>query len=196
MTTDTSPKKLFQIEVNENRLSTILGILAGLLLAAIVVLVIPALAEMVNSLPEAAPVQYAPDFELESFNSALPLVLTDYAGKGVVLNFWASWCQPCREEMPALEAAWQKYQDQGIAFIGVNSSDNEKQTTDFLDEYGVTYPNGSDLDSEVSQLYQIQGLPTTWFITPDGAVAKIVYGPLDLESLDAAIALILPEGAN
>ena len=191
-----SPNELSQQEISERRLSAVLGIFAGLLLAALLSLLIPLIAERAVASQEAATLQYAPEFEMESFNSAASISLADFEGQGVVLNFWASWCHPCREEMPALESAWQKYKDQGIVLVGVNSSDNEEQTLAFLEEYGVSYPNGSDLNSEVSQLYQIQGLPTTWFIAGDGSVAKIVFGPLDLEALDAAIALILPEAGG
>ena len=193
MTTNTSSKELTQQEISQRRLSAALGIFGGLVLAALFSLLIPLIAEKALTNQDAVAVQYAPNFEMQSFNSAAPISLADFAGKGVVLNFWASWCNPCQKEMPALEAAWQKYKDQGVVLVGVNSSDNEQQTLDFLEEYGVTYPNGSDLGSEVSQLYQVQGLPTTWFIAGDGTVAKIVYGPLDLQALDAAIALILPE---
>jgi len=196
MTTNISPKEISQQEISERRLSAVLGIFGGLLLAALISLLIPQIAERALASQEVAAVQIAPDFEMESFNSAAPIALADYKGQGVVLNFWATWCHPCQEEMPALESAWQKYKDQGIVLVGVNSSDNEEQILAFLEEYGVNYPNGSDLDSEVSQLYQIQGLPTTWFIAGDGSVAKIVYGPLDLEALDAAIALILPEAGG
>jgi peroxiredoxin len=196
MTTNISPKEISQQEISERRLSAVLGIFGGLLLAALISLLIPQIAERALASQEVAAIQIAPDFEMESFNSAAPIALSDYKGQGVVLNFWATWCHPCQEEMPALESAWQKYKDQGIVLVGVNSSDNEEQTLAFLEEYGVSYPNGSDLDSEVSQLYQIQGLPTTWFIAGDGSVAKIVYGPLDLEALDAAIALILPEAGG
>lgn len=196
MTTEISPKQRVSQEVLEKRFSILLGALIGLLLAALFMWSLPFLAEKVNDLQNAASVQYAPNFELEGVNLSSPIALADYEGKGVVLNFWASWCHPCREEMPALEAAWKKYESQGIVFIGVNSSDNKEQTLAFLEEYGLTYPNGVDAGAKVSELFQIQGLPTTWFVAADGSVAKIVYGPLDLNSLDENIALILPEGAN
>ena len=173
-----------------------MGALAGILLAALFVAILPILSEQTGSIQEVLPTQYAPAFEMETINTEAPIALADYSGQGVVLNFWASWCHPCREEMPALESAWQKYKDQGIVFIGANSSDSKEEALSFLDEYGITYANGSDLDSKVSQLYQVQGLPTTWFIAGDGSVEKKVYGPLDLAALDAAIALILPEAGG
>jgi thiol-disulfide isomerase/thioredoxin len=178
----------------ENKLSVLLGVSVGLLIALLLI-AYPVLAESDASSGEVEPVIYAQAFEIDRYQSDDQITLAEHAGRGVVLNFWASWCHPCREEMPALEAAWKKYENQGISFIGINSSDNKEQGQAFLEEYGVTYPNGVDAKSKVSELYQVIGLPSTWFIAPDGSVEKIVYGPLDMDALDAAISLILP-GVN
>lgn len=138
-------------------------------------------------------VEYAPDFSLELFSSHETLTLSNLRGKGIVLNFWASWCLPCRTEMPALQTAWETYRDDGIVFVGVNLWDEQPAALEFLAEYGVTYPNGLDALGNIDEDYYLLGIPTTWFIYPDGTVAHKVMGPLDLESLDEAIALILPD---
>lgn len=137
--------------------------------------------------------EYAPEFQLDLLNDGDSLFLSDLVGKGVVVNFWASWCYPCQQEMPALEAAWQKYANQGVVFVGVNIADQQQDALDFLDEYAVTYPNGVDILGTIEVDYQLIGYPTTWFIKSDGSVARKVLGPLELDDLDAAIALILPE---
>lgn len=136
-------------------------------------------------------VEYAPAFELESLSTDGMLRLSDYQGKAIVLNFWASWCFPCKIEMPALQQAWENNQDSNIVFIGVNIWDEEQNAIDFLDEFGVTFPKGVDTSEEIIENYNILGVPTTWFIYPDGSVARKIMGPLDLESLDEMIDLIL-----
>lgn len=140
-----------------------------------------------------APIESAPDFELTRFDNGQSLNLSELKGKGIVLNFWASWCVPCQNEMPALEKAWQRYQDVGIVFVGVNLWDEKDNALAFLKEHAVTYPNGIDSQDQISSDYNIQGIPTTWFIAPDGTVVSKVMGPLDLEMLDEAIALIRPD---
>ncbi|MEK6221796.1 MAG: TlpA family protein disulfide reductase, partial [Chloroflexota bacterium] len=121
------------------------------------------------------------------------LTLTDLKGQGVVVNFWASWCIPCRDEMPALEKAYQRYRDVGVVFIGVNLWDEEDKARAFLAEHGVSYPNGMDIADKIADAYNLQGIPTTWFISPDGTVARKALGPVDLDMLDEAIALIRPK---
>jgi thiol-disulfide isomerase/thioredoxin len=191
MKPENSPKIILENSISLKSLSLVLGTLAGLLLAAVGISILPTQSEpTVNA--EVIPAEFAPNFEIESFTSDKAIALVDFEGQGLVINFWASWCHPCREEMPALESAWQKYQDQGVVFIGVNGSDNKEEGAGFLQEYGVTFPNGLDPDGKVMDAYRIQGLPSTWFVNGDGQVVKKVYGPLDLAALDEAIALILP----
>ncbi|MDH3944876.1 MAG: TlpA family protein disulfide reductase [Anaerolineae bacterium] len=166
-----------------------LAILAGALIGY-------AAAYLTITLSEPKPVdhtEYAPAFALELFYDAESLTLDDLEGRGVVLNFWASWCLPCQQEMPALEAAWQKYAGQGVVFVGANIADERQDALDFLAEYDVTYPNGVDMLGDIQAAYSLLGYPTTWFIKPDGSVARKVLGPLNLADLDDAIALILPE---
>lgn len=139
------------------------------------------------------PIETAPEFTLTLLSNGEEIRLTDFAGKGIVLNFWASWCFPCKIEMPALEETWNKYQDQDVLFIGVNLWDEKPEAIQFLEEFGVTYLNGIDLSDQIDIDYNIQGIPTTWFISPDGTVVKKVMGPLNLEKLDEAISLILPK---
>lgn len=120
--------------------------------------------------------------------------LEDLRGKGVVLNFWASWCKPCEEEAAALEAAWQQYKDKGIVFIGVDYLDQEPAAKRYLEKFGVSYPNGPDLASKISKRYTIRGVPETFFIDPNGnLVGCRKVGPLSPAELDQRIAEIMPK---
>ena len=98
----------------------------------------------------------APDFALTLFAeyrggfSSDTLNLADLRGKGVVLNFWASWCVPCEEEAAALEAAWRQYKDRGIVFVGVDYLDQDPAAKRYLQKFNITYPNGPDLASKIS----------------------------------------------
>jgi cytochrome c biogenesis protein CcmG/thiol:disulfide interchange protein DsbE len=111
----------------------------------------------------------APQFEITTFEGET-VGLADLRGKAVVINFWASWCVPCRDEAPALEAMWRKYKEQGVVVLGVDYVDTESEALKFIQEFGQTYPNGPDVGTEISQKYKITGVPETYFITREGQV--------------------------
>ncbi|MEM7530852.1 MAG: TlpA disulfide reductase family protein [Chloroflexota bacterium] len=135
----------------------------------------------------------APQFEFTTFEGET-VRLADFEGKGVVLNFWASWCEPCRAEADLLEATWRREKDQGIVFIGLDYLDQVHAAEKYLEEFDVTYPNGADLQSQWARRYGIKGVPETFFITPDGKIAEIVVGPvLGQAQLDGLIDQIRPE---
>jgi uncharacterized protein len=119
----------------------------------------------------------APDFEFTTF-SGETIRLADLKGQGVVLNFWASWCLPCRTEAPLLEAAWRRERDKGIVFIGLAYLDQEPAAKAFLDEFDITYPTGPDLQSAAARRYRITGVPETFFIGADGKIVSTVIGPI------------------
>ena len=117
----------------------------------------------------------APDFQLVLFNSD-NLRLSDLKGKIVVLNFWGSWCPPCRKEMPEFEGLWRDYRDQGVVFLGVAVSDGEKDAIAFADEMGVTYPLGLDTTGgEILIDYSALMMPATFVIDRLGYEAKKYY---------------------
>ncbi len=119
----------------------------------------------------------APPFTLTLFDGST-LALEDLRGKVVFLNFWASWCPPCRAEARSLEAAWQKYKDQGVVFVGANIQDNEESARAFLEEFGITYPNGMDRGSRIAIDYGVWGLPETFVINRDGRITYKHVGAL------------------
>jgi cytochrome c biogenesis protein CcmG, thiol:disulfide interchange protein DsbE len=120
--------------------------------------------------------------------------LEELRGKGVVLNFWASWCKPCEEEAAALEAAWQQYKDKGVVFVGVDYLDQEPAAKRYLEKFGISYPNGPDLAGKISKRYTIRGVPETFFIDPQGKLVGCrKIGPLGPGELDQRISEIMPK---
>lgn len=137
----------------------------------------------------------APAFALTPMDGGDPVTLESLAGKVVVVNFWASWCSPCREEMPALQASWEAHEDDGVVFVGVGAkNDKQAEAEAFAEEFGITYPIGRDteggdaLAGEIEKGFGVPGYPATFFITPDGMINQIVFGPLETEDLDTYIA--------
>lgn len=108
---------------------------------------------------------------METFDGET-LRLSDLEGNVVVLNFWASWCPPCRWEMPFFEEMQQEYEDQGVVFVGVAISDTMENVRAFAESVGVTYPNGLDATGEIARNYGVVSLPTTFFIGRDGNVER------------------------
>jgi cytochrome c biogenesis protein CcmG/thiol:disulfide interchange protein DsbE len=149
-----------------------------------------------NTKPRPEAGQVAPDFELTFYDgyeweSLSQTSLADMRGNIVVLNFWASWCTPCRLEADLLESAWQKYRDQGVIFLGVAYADAEPKSLAFLEEFSISYPNAPDLRSAISADYEITGVPETFFIDREGNIAYVQIVPLDQGTLEGTIDQLL-----
>lgn len=121
--------------------------------------------------------QIAPDFELEQLGGG-EARLTDYRGRPVVLNFWATWCKPCREEMPQLVDAYAANKDEGLVVIGLNMQEGRDLITPFAEDFGMNFPILIDRDGDVADQYRLIGLPTTYFIDANGVIVSIFRGPL------------------
>ncbi|MDK1046125.1 MAG: redoxin domain-containing protein [Anaerolineales bacterium] len=120
----------------------------------------------------------APDFTLNTFDGQT-LLLSELRGKVVVINFWASWCVPCRDEAPILEAAWREYRERDVVFIGVDYLDTETEARAYLAEFDITYPNGPDLRTLISTSYRIKGIPETFFVDAAGQMRDVFIGPIN-----------------
>lgn len=120
---------------------------------------------------------YAPDFTLDLLGGG-QVTLSELRGNAVVVNLWASWCPPCRAEMPAIEKVYQAYKNLGVVVLGVNTTyqDSESDAAAFVREYGLTFPIPLDRDGSVSRRYALSGLPTTFFIDRKGIIRSVVVG--------------------
>lgn len=128
----------------------------------------------------------APSFTLTLFDGDA-IRLEDFRGKVVFLNFWASWCVPCRAEARDLEAAWKKYKDRGVVFLGVNIQDKEEDARGFLKEFGITYLNGRDSSGKIAIDYGVWGIPETFFIDRQGRITYKHVGALGAPVITAKL---------
>ena len=135
------------------------------------------------------PGQLAPDFTLQ-FADGSKTQLSDWQGQPVVLNFWATWCAPCREEMPEFVAAYDRYRDDGLVIVGVNAQESASQAAEFMGNFGMTFPVALDTRGDVQQLYNVRGLPTTVFIDREGRVVERWAGLLRASALEELLAEI------
>ena len=134
----------------------------------------------------------APDFSLTGFDGQT-VDLSELRGQVVIINFWASWCPPCREEAAYLEQTWRKYKDQGVVFIGVDYVDTKKEALAYIQEFNITYINGPDLGTAISDAYNIKGVPETFFVSKSGELRGVHIGPLKAPELDQKIEGLLAE---
>jgi cytochrome c biogenesis protein CcmG, thiol:disulfide interchange protein DsbE len=128
----------------------------------------------------------AADFTLKLFDGGT-LSLKDLRGKAVLVNFWASWCQECRVEAPALEAGWQAHRNEDVVFVGVNMQDNETDARAFLKEFGTTYPNGWDVSGRAPVDYGVWGIPETFFLDRQGRITYKHVGAIDQRTIVAKV---------
>jgi cytochrome c biogenesis protein CcmG/thiol:disulfide interchange protein DsbE len=168
----------------------------GLSIGSIVLLIGIALTAMVFGValtrqnqgqPTAGP---APDWTITTFDGQ-EITLSELRGQVVVVNFWASWCGPCRVEAPDLQNVWERYREQGVVLVGIAWADTDSKSLEFLDEFGITYPNAPDKGTRIGDDYHIQGVPETFVIDRDGNIAEFIYAPTSAAQLSAIIERLL-----
>ncbi len=118
----------------------------------------------------------APDFLLKTLDDG-EIRLSDLRGKAVIVNLWATWCGPCRKEMPQFVAAYDRYRDEGLEIIAMNLQESPSIIQPFVDDRGMDFPVALDKRGEVSDEYRIIGLPTTYFIDREGVIRNVFLGP-------------------
>jgi len=128
----------------------------------------------------------APDIEIESFDGN-KIQLSDFDDKIILLNFWASWCMPCKQEAPELDSSWNKYRNSDVVFIGINILDEESNAKRYLDQYKPEYLNGYDRQGNVALDYGVSGVPETYFISKGGIIVDKYIGPLSEQLIDKYI---------
>lgn len=128
----------------------------------------------------------APTFSLQTFDGK-PISLSDLRGQVVVINFWASWCAPCQTEAPELQAAWEQYKDRNVVFLGIAYTDTEREARKFLEKHSITYINGLDFKTAISEEYAIQGVPETFIVDRQGNISAFVPAPLTQSQLSQLI---------
>ena len=132
----------------------------------------------------------APGFILTTFKGTT-ISLEDLRGKPVVINFWASWCPPCRIEAPLIERTWRAYKNRGLIFLGVNIQDRKKDALNYIREFDITYSNGPDPSGEISIDYGVSGLPVTFFVSRKGEVIRRWVGAIEKRVLISSIEEIM-----
>jgi cytochrome c biogenesis protein CcmG/thiol:disulfide interchange protein DsbE len=128
----------------------------------------------------------APDFTLTTYDGQ-EIRLSDLRGQVVIVNFWASWCVPCRDEAPDLQRVHERYQDRGVTVVGIAYTDTEANARAFIEEFNMTYPTGPDLGTRISDRYNILGVPETFIIDQQGNVVKFIIAPTTERELSAII---------
>lgn len=119
----------------------------------------------------------APEFTLDLMDGG-QVTMSQLSGRPVVLNFWASWCAPCRNEAAGLERTWRAYEDRGVVFVGIDIQDSEADARNYLNEFDVTYPNGRDVDGKITVEYGVVGLPVTFFVSKEGLIERRWVGAI------------------
>lgn len=171
--------------------NTLHPLIVGLIGTLVVMAVIfgLGLARQSETQPTSGP---APDFTLETFDGE-SLTLSELRGQVVLVNFWAGWCGPCRDEAPALQRMWEAYRDRGVMFLGVAWTDTERSARAYIEEFGITYPTGLDIGTRIGTRYRIQGIPETFIIDRQGNVVEFHMRPLSereiAQMLDRALAM-------
>ncbi len=193
------------IDGNGGRRGTIPKLLSIVLVAILVLVLFAALAYgLANKTPatgrsgETRIGKLAPDFSMplltlddSAASDGGEFHLRDAIGSPLVINFWASWCPPCREESPGFERMWRMYADRGVQIIGVDIQDTESAARSYIEEFGLTFPNGRDIDGRITIDYGVIGLPVTFFVNSAGIIEGRWVGAVSEDKLQEWIEALI-----
>jgi cytochrome c biogenesis protein CcmG/thiol:disulfide interchange protein DsbE len=144
----------------------------------------------VSSTPGSGPV--APAFELDLLDGSGSVDLASYSGHPVVLNFWASWCGPCKDEAGTLEEAWQRWSKRGVEIVGIDTRDSADPAQAFVAAHRITYPIAVDAPGETADRYGVAGMPQTFVISGDGRIVSRTLGPITEAKINSVLAPLGP----
>lgn len=171
----------------------LMGAAAALGVAWIWISAVPAAATTGGEIPSPREGFLAPDFSLDLLGGG-QVALSELRGSAVVVNLWASWCPPCRAEMPALQRVYESGKDRGLVVLGVNTTfqDSEQAAAEFVQEFGLSFPVPLDRTGMMSRLYQLRALPSTFFVDRNGIIRKVIIGgPMSEATIQTAVEEIL-----
>lgn len=134
----------------------------------------------------------APDFELVDLDGTVHR-LSDYKGEGVFLNFWGTWCPPCKKEMPYIEDQHKAFSDRGVHVLSVNNAESNLKVDTFRQQYGLSFPIMIDKTKDVKELYNVVPLPTTFLIDEEGKIVKIIKNEMTEEEIISLMESVLPQ---
>lgn len=125
----------------------------------------------------------APDRPLDRLQGEGTREIADFRGDWVLVNLWASWCEPCRQEAPDIQAYWERHRDDGFVVFGIDTEDATEKAIEFVEEFGLTYPIVRDPEGERREAFATLGFPESFLVDPDGNIALIRRGPVDIDYL-------------
>jgi cytochrome c biogenesis protein CcmG, thiol:disulfide interchange protein DsbE len=138
----------------------------------------------------------APAFRLDALDGADSVDLANFSGRVVVVNFWASWCGPCRDEASTLEDAWRRWSRRGAEFIGVDTRDSADDARAFVNDHGITYPIAVDAAGETADEYGVRAMPQTFIISRSGMVVNQTVGPVSEAKINDDLRTVLHRGPS
>ncbi|MFC2052094.1 TlpA family protein disulfide reductase [Chloroflexota bacterium] len=134
----------------------------------------------------------APDFQLSNLEGQA-ISLSDFRGRPVLINFWASWCGPCRAEMPYIQQIFEKWSDRGLVILAIDIGESRSTVEDFMQSYGLSFPALLDMNKTVSAEYNIRFIPTTFLIDKDGIIKAVKIGAFSsVEEIESNLSKIIP----
>jgi len=165
---------------------------AGIVLTLLLAVALIAAGCVTTSAEVAESVTPAPDFQLLNLDGQT-VSLSDFRGKPVMLNFWATWCGPCRAEMPYIQQVYDERSDDGLVVLAINIGESLAKVKGFMQDYGLTFPVLLDIQTEVAKQYNIQVIPTTFFIDPDGGIQDVGIGAFpNKAAIETRLGKIIP----